>query len=127
MTWFSGGEEGGSCRQKSTNEAFRKLIPVNTGVGSEDFGLSQGFQGERRGGAVVAKRVKRGYYRKSIPVNTGVGGGGSEDFGLSHSFHGERKGITFWQKNTKGSSCSFSEQLLVFEPWSLSANKQSPS
>ena len=76
--------------------------------------------------AVVAKRVQRGDYRKSISVNTGVGGG-SEDFALSHSFHGERKGITFWQKNTKGSSCSFSEQLLVFEPWSLSANKQSPS
>ena len=84
------------------------------------------FRG-RGGGAVVAKRIKRGDYRKSIPVNTGVGGGGLEDFGLSHSFHGERKGITFWQKNTKGSSCSFSEQLLVFEPWSLSANKQSPS
>ena len=54
-------------------------------------------------------------------------GGGSEDFALSHSFHGERKGISFWQKNTMGSLCSFSEQLLVFEPRSLSANKQSPS
>ena len=56
MTWFSGGEEGGSCRQKSTNEAFRKLIPVNTGVGSEDFGLSQGFQGERRGGGQLSPK-----------------------------------------------------------------------
>ena len=62
MTWFSGGEEGGSCRQKSTNEAFRKLIPVNTGVGggSEDFGLSQGFQGERRGGGSCRQKSKKG-------------------------------------------------------------------
>ena len=83
MTWFSGGEEGGSCRQKSTNEAFRKLIPVNTGVGGGGWRIlvyHRVFRGRGGGGAVVAKRVKRGYYRKSIPVNTGVGGGGVGGF-----------------------------------------------
>ena len=104
----------------------------------------------------MGKRVQRGDHGKLIPVNMGgggkgvieyyralwkdqvsfklrkhliqgSGGGGSEDFGLSHSFHGEREGITFWQKNTKGSSCSFSRQLLVFELRSLSTNKQSSS
>ena len=64
MTWFSGGEEGGSCRQKSTNEAFRKLIPVNTGVGGGGgrriLVYHRVFRGRGGGGAVVAKRVKKG-------------------------------------------------------------------
>ena len=110
MTWFSGGEEGGSCRQKSTNEAFRKLIPVNTGVGggSEDFGLSQGFQGERRGGAVVAKRVKRGYYRKSIPVNTGVGGGGGRRILVHHIvFMGRGRASLFGKRIQRGVHAHF--------------------
>ena len=111
---------------------YRKLIPVNTGGegGSEDFGLSQGFQRERRGSSCGQKSTKGGprktdsrqyggggkgvieYYRAlwkdqvSFKLRKHLiqgSGGGSEDFGLSHSFHGERKGITFWQKNTKGS------------------------
>ena len=53
MTWFSGGEEGGSCRQKSTKEAFRKLIPVNTGVGG--FWFITGFSGGEEGGQLSPK------------------------------------------------------------------------
>ena len=61
MTWFSGGEEGGSCRQKSTNEAFRKLIPVNTGVGGGRRILvyHRVFRG-RGGGGSCRQKSKKG-------------------------------------------------------------------
>ena len=60
MTWFSGGEEGGSCRQKSTNEAFRKLIPVNTGVGGGvgGFWFITGFSWGEEGHHFLAKEYK---------------------------------------------------------------------
>ena len=103
------------------------MIPVNTGVGGiGGFWLITGFSGGEEGGS-CRQKSKKGRLQKIDSRQYRGGGGGSEDFGLSHSFHGERKGITFWQKNTKGSSCSFSEQPLVFEPRSLSANKQPPS
>ena len=53
------------------------MIPVNTGGegGSEDFGLSQGFQRERRGSSCGQKSTK-GDNRKLIPVNMEEGGGG---------------------------------------------------
>ena len=63
MTWFSGGEEGGSCRQKSTNEAFRKLIPVNTGVGGGGVGgfwFITGFSGGEEGGGSCRQKSKKG-------------------------------------------------------------------
>ena len=52
------------------------MIPVNTGGerGSEDFGLSQGFQRERRGSSCVQESTK-GDNRKLIPVNMEEGGG----------------------------------------------------
>ena len=52
------------------------MIPVNTGGegGSEDFGLSQGFQRERRGSSCGQKSTK-GDNRKLIPVNMEEGGG----------------------------------------------------
>ena len=62
MTWFSGGEEGGSCRQKSTNEAFRKLIPVNTGVGGGGRRIlvyHRVFRG-RGGGGSCRQKSKKG-------------------------------------------------------------------
>ena len=53
------------------------MIPVNTGGegGSEDFGLSQGFQRERRGSSCLQKSTK-GENRKLIPVNMEEGGEG---------------------------------------------------
>ena len=53
------------------------MIPVNTGGegGSEDFGLSQGFQRERRGSSCGQKSTK-GDNRKLIPVNMEEGGEG---------------------------------------------------
>ena len=76
MTWFSGGEEGGSFGKRVQSRDYRKLIPVNTGGerGSEDFGLSQGFQRERRGSSCVQESTK-GDNRKLIPVNMEEGGG----------------------------------------------------
>ena len=55
------------------------MIPVNTGGerGSEDFGLSQGFQRERRGSSCVQESTK-GDNRKLIPVNMEEGGGGGK-------------------------------------------------
>ena len=53
------------------------MIPVNTGGegGSEDFGLSQGFQRDRRGSSCGQKSTK-GDNRKLIPVNMEEGGEG---------------------------------------------------
>ena len=56
MTWFSGGEEGGSCRQKSTKEAFRKLIPVNTGVGGDRSILAYHRVFRGRGGGQLSPK-----------------------------------------------------------------------
>ena len=52
------------------------MIPVNTGGegGSEDFGLSQGFQRERRGSSFVQKSTKGGP-RKTDSRQYGGGGG----------------------------------------------------
>ena len=53
------------------------MIPVNTGGegGSEDFGLSQGFQRERRGSSCVQKSTKGGP-RKTDSRQYGGGGEG---------------------------------------------------
>ena len=53
------------------------MIPVNTGGegGSEDFGLSQGFQRERRGSSCGQKSTKGGP-RKTDSRQSGGGGVG---------------------------------------------------
>ena len=63
------------------------MIPVNTGGegGSEDFGLSQGFQRERRGSSCVQKSTK-GDNRKLIPVNMEEGRGGEGGHRILQSF-----------------------------------------
>ena len=71
--WRGGGAVFGKRVQ---SKDYRKLIPVNTGGegGSEDFGLSQGFQRERRGSS-CGKKSTKGDNRKLIPVNMEEGGG----------------------------------------------------
>ena len=63
------------------------MIPVNTGGegGSEDFGLSQGFQRERRGSSCGQKSTK-GDNRKLIPVNMEEGGGGEGGHRILQNF-----------------------------------------
>ena len=87
MTWFSGGEEGAVLGKRVQSRDYRKLIPVNTGGegGSEDFGLSQGFQRERRGSSCVQKSTK-GDNRKLIPVNMEEGRGGEGGHRILQSF-----------------------------------------
>ena len=57
--WRGGGAVFGKRVQ---SKDYRKLIPVNTGGegGSEDFGLSQGFQRERRGSSRFPSIWRRG-------------------------------------------------------------------
>ena len=54
------------------------MIPVNTGGegGSEDFGLSQGFQRERRGSSCGQKSTKGGPRKTDSRQYGGRGGGG---------------------------------------------------